>query len=102
MDLLVSDGLCNSQLQSESTDVHERPLNESKTGDVLVQPAIADDTEAKIRKEVTLRFEVPIGKVSQLYGTMNFLQTKFGSLEIEIKATNGYISEDDYVKPVIL
>jgi hypothetical protein len=32
-----------------------------------------------------------------MYGTMNFLQAKFQSLEIEIRATNGYISEDDFI-----
>jgi hypothetical protein len=31
---------------------------------------------------------------------MNFLQTRFRSLEIEIKATNGYISEDDYANKI--
>jgi hypothetical protein len=31
---------------------------------------------------------------------MNFLQTKFQSLEIEIKATDGHISEDDYTNKI--
>ena len=46
--------------------------------------------------EVNLKFKIPQGKVSQIYGAMNFLQTKFQSLEIEIKARDGYMSKDDF------
>jgi len=46
--------------------------------------------------KVHLKFQVPKGKVAQIMGVMNLLQSKFGNLEIEIIATNGQISEQDY------
>ena len=46
--------------------------------------------------KVHLKFQVPKGKVHQIMGLMNLLQSKFGNLEIEIIATNGQISEQDY------
>jgi hypothetical protein len=48
------------------------------------------------KDKVHLRFQVPKGKVAQIMGVMNLLQSKFRNLEIEIIATNGQISEQDY------
>jgi hypothetical protein len=48
------------------------------------------------KSKVQLRFQVPKGKVSQIMGVMNLLQSKFRYLEIEIVATDGEISEQDY------
>ena len=45
---------------------------------------------------VKLRFKVPRGKISNIMGIMNLLQSKFENLEIEIVATDGSISDQDY------
>jgi hypothetical protein len=58
--------------------------------DTAVMPGIAE------KDKVCLRFQVPKGKVAQIMGVMNLLQNKFGCLEIEIIATDGQISEQDY------
>jgi len=49
-----------------------------------------------VRNDIHLAFSVPVGKVSNIMGMMNLLQSKFKHLEIEISATNGEISEQDY------
>jgi predicted AAA+ superfamily ATPase len=49
-----------------------------------------------VRNKVELKFKVPIGRVSQIMGLMNYLQSKFKNLEIDIRAEEGSISEDDY------
>ena len=46
--------------------------------------------------KVVLRFEVPKGKVSSIMGVMTLLQSKFSSVQVEIVATDGEISERDY------
>ena len=51
---------------------------------------------ARTKNRVELRFEVPKGKVSSIMGVMNLLQSKFGSVQVEIVATDGEISERDY------
>ena len=38
------------------------------------------------KNELSLRFRVPRGKVSQIMGMMNFLQSKFQSLDVELTA----------------
>jgi predicted AAA+ superfamily ATPase len=48
------------------------------------------------RKEVRLKFTLPKGKVANIMGVMNFLQSRFGKLQIELLAGNGEISEQDY------
>ena len=52
--------------------------------------------QAKLRDRVDLRFQVPKGKVANIMGVMNLLQSKFESLEIELSASDGGITEQDY------
>jgi len=47
-------------------------------------------------REVQLRFQVPKGKVTNIMGVMNLLQSKFDTLEIEVVAKDGGISKQDY------
>ena len=43
-----------------------------------------------------MRFEVPKGRVSNLMGVLNLLQSKFSRMEIQLDAKDGEISERDY------
>ena len=43
-----------------------------------------------------LKFQVPKGKISNIMGVMNLLQNKFETLQIELVACDGNISEQDY------
>ena len=47
-----------------------------------------------------LEFVVPRGKVSQIMGVMNLLQSKYQSLRITIRATDGSMSQDDYINKI--
>ena len=100
MDLILSDKLCLSQIQTGivSAQEHQQPTDQMKMTQSSLEPVALSDVpiESKIMTEVNLKFKIPQGKVSQIYGAMNFLQTKFQSLEIEIKARDGYMSKDDF------
>ncbi|MDA8055456.1 MAG: hypothetical protein M0Z77_07395 [Thermoplasmatales archaeon] len=54
------------------------------------------ERSSKNRNNVSLKFTVPLGKVSQVMGMMNFLQNKFKILKITINATEGSISDEEY------
>ena len=54
-----------------------------------------------VRRTVTLRFTVPRGQVSSLLGVLNFLQHKFGRLEITVRASEGEMSEQEYENKVM-
>jgi len=57
--------------------------------------------KAKLRDRVELRFQVPKGRVANIMGVMNLLQSKFESLEIELTASDGEITEQDYADMVL-
>ena len=48
------------------------------------------------RDSVRLKFTIPKGKVSGLMGVMNLLQSNFDNLQIELLATEGQMSNQDY------
>ncbi len=48
------------------------------------------------RDSVRLKFTVPKGKVSGLLGMMSLLQSNFNNLQIELLATEGQMSNQDY------
>jgi len=63
------------------------------------QPSVADtppSPPSNRRNEVRLKFAVPKGKMAGLMGVMNLLQSNFNTLKIELLATGGGMSEQDY------
>jgi len=52
--------------------------------------------EIKVMKQLTLDFEIPVGKASNLLGMINFIQKKFASVNIKINAQEGEIDKQDY------
>ena len=62
------------------------------------QPEGAAPVEGK--SELSLRFRVPRGKISQIMGMMNFLQSKFQSLDVELTAREGSLSEEEYASKI--
>ena len=57
---------------------------------------IADPPTPVGRASVQLKFTIPRGKVAGLMGVMNLLQSNFESLQIELLATEGQMSDQDY------
>lgn len=87
MDLLVNETLCKSVLPIPP----KSPYPPQPPAPI---PLIRE------KDALTLRFKIPRGKISEIMRTMNYLQTKFQSLEIEIKATDGHISEEDFINKI--
>ena len=98
-EIVISGELCRKQ-QEEWKEPEPEPQpgdkdeGARKPGDDEPKPPISPQQE--IRKAVQLEFQIPKGKVSGIMGMMNLLQSKFGTLRIEISATDGEISEQDY------
>ena len=98
-EIMIAEAICEEQTKpatpAASTDdpVYPEPTDEH-TQPGIKKEATPDYTTGRDR--VTLRFAVPKGKVSSIMGVMNLLQLKFDSLAIEITATGGQISDQDY------
>lgn len=66
----------------EETKVNEGTDTKIETNDLL--------------NSLTLKFTVPAGKVSNLMGIMNYLQQKFSKLELEIIASDGKLTKQEF------
>ncbi len=99
-EVIISEALCYEQKKAEHLPAGT-PYSPTEPGTL---PEIAEkeiewekpSVQAKLRDRVELRFQVPKGKVANIMGVMNLLQSKFESLEIELTASDGEITEQDY------
>lgn len=57
--------------------------------------------ESKLREKIDLPLKIPKGKVSDLMGLLNFIQTKFDDVEIEIKASKGSVTDEEYENKIL-
>ncbi len=99
-EVIVKDGICLLQKQlGESTPV-PFPVGRTESKESVAPKAPSRQVPLRAIDHVTLEFEVPRGKISQLMGMMSFLQSRFQDLHISVKATEGSISEEDYVNKI--
>ena len=103
-EVIICEALCKEQMgkedrgpiikdYSEQDEEKGTPLDISDGGE-------DQDHRRKSRDNVHLRFRVPKGKVSNIMGVMNLLQSKFDTLEIGLTARDGAISEQDYEEKI--
>jgi hypothetical protein len=99
-EVIVKDDVCLVQKQSGEPTPVSFPVGKPE-GQGAAAPTIPPQQEpVRALDHVTLEFEVPRGRISQLMGMMSFLQSKFHDLRITIRAKEGSISEDDYVNKI--
>jgi hypothetical protein len=90
-EILISETLCIEQKKKE--EIVKLHPSEIKTPEATWVKGVPT---AQAKKMVQLRFQIPKGRVAGIMGVMNLLQSKFDSLEVEIVATDGEISEQDF------
>jgi hypothetical protein len=99
MNLIVAETLCKKQRDTINAisfvPQSSGSIQIGEVGEKLPSDMISTDM-----KELILRFKVPRGRISEIMRTMNYLQTKFQSLEIEIRATDGHISQEDFINKI--
>ncbi|MCP5102507.1 MAG: ATP-binding protein [bacterium] len=54
-----------------------------------------------IKERLRLKFQIPKGKVSNMMGILNFIQSKFQVLEIELSASDGSLTRQDYEDKIL-
>lgn len=96
-EVLLTESVCVAQRQGVTT---AGPETISQLGEAEAQWTKPTEIGAKFLKELELKFNVPRGKMAELMRVMNFLQTKFQSLEMEIHASDGSMSEEDYANKI--
>jgi len=98
-EILLKESICNAQKQGLATITEVAPP--AVPSEVGAQSSRTPETMgAKMMNELALKFSVPRGKISQIMGVMNFLQSRFQSLEMELNAKDGSMSEEDYTSKI--
>jgi hypothetical protein len=101
-EILIKDSICVAQRESSAQPPPAPTIASIGTSSGGVSaPMAAQGTRANTKEELVLRFRVPIGKISQIMGIMNYLQSKFKNLEVEISAKEGSLSEEEYMNKII-
>jgi len=96
-EVLISDHICREQKkkEDEKEPIYKTPEDKKDgIGEKIDKPSTSFPVEQH-RKSLLFRFIVPRGKVSNIMGVINYLQTKFDVLEIEVIATHGKISNQE-------
>jgi hypothetical protein len=88
-EILIDRDICEKEFEIKPKEIS---LEELKTETIIDQ---------KSKKEAILKLELPLikipkGKVSQILGLLNYIQSKFDDVEIKIVAQEGSIGKDDY------
>ena len=107
-EVIIREDICSTQKEAEEgkeekSDGVTYPPGGTPAPDIVeggddVDQSDSDSSppESSGRKEIHLQFTVPKGKVAGLMGVMNLLQANFNNLRIDLRATDGEMSEQDY------
>ena len=94
-EVLIQASLC-TKLIAHPPQPNLRPTgNPSGTGTPPPDPGPTSAASLP-RKAIGIRFTLPQGKVSNVAQHLNQLQSKFQNIRLELKASGGEISQDDY------
>jgi len=104
VEVLIREDICIAQRKSQLPTSALPGVGPFLPGTGSVQPS-SNQQEGAVavaegKNELSLRFRVPRGKVSQIMGMMNFLQSKFQSLDVELTAREGSLSEEEYASKI--
>lgn len=88
-EILIDSEVCKKELEIKPTD---EVLTEVKP-----EPVVDQVSKKEIISTLELPLiEIPKGKVSQILGLLNYLQSKFDNVKIKIIAQNGAMNKEDF------
>jgi len=91
-EVIISEDICIAQ--KEAIEEPPEPTGGSTGGEIADSPGPEPTSDG--RNSVHLKFTIPKGKVAGLMGVMNLLQSNYDNLQIELLATEGQMSNQDY------
>ena len=97
-EVIIREDICIAQKEAEKEkEKPPEPLYppDDGTKKKIIEPP-GPEPPPDGRNSVHLKFTIPKGKVAGLMGVMNLLQLNFDNLQIELLATEGQMSDQDY------
>jgi hypothetical protein len=100
-EILITDKICLEQEKEKAETAgatqFQFPEDESKKVESGVKNgASATPLTAEYLESISLNLNIPKGKIANLMGILNYLQSKFNVLELEIKVRDGKITEQEF------
>ena len=99
-EVLITAALCKLPKSPGGTDVESSADREDGEKPTEVVPPVPPSGPHG-RKKVHLKFQVPAGKVYETTQVLAVLQERFSTIELEVTAAAGEISESDYQNSVL-
>ena len=109
-EIIIKENLCVKKHEEDKRPqviikVEENVIKETSPSKSFDTQAIAETKELNeyetVEKNINLSFKIPKGKVSDIFRIVNLIQTQFESVYIDIKATDGSMSKQDYQNKII-
>lgn len=103
-EIIIEETLCRSQKERETiaginTQIYPA-LGPTMPDNVQIKDGKGVPSVSK-RDKIHLKFQIPKGKVSSIMGVINFLQSRFSTVEIELIAEDGELPEQDYEDKIL-
>ena len=90
-EILIDSLICEKELEIKQERL------ETVQEEVITETVVDKSSKKRVISTIdTPMIKIPKGKVSQILGLLNYLQTKFNKLEIKIVAEDGSVTEDEY------
>ncbi len=97
-EIIICEKVCSEQEQEKEKEVSEHDkAEESEKVDTPEEHGLNKEKHFRL----SLNFILPKGKVASLMGIMNYLQSKYEVLNLEINATHGEITEQEYEEKIL-
>ena len=109
-EIIIKENLCVKKHEEDKRPqviikVEENVIKETSPSKSFDTQAIAETKELNeyetVEKNINLSFKIPKGKVSDIFRIVNLIQMQFESVYIDIKATDGSMSKQDYQNKII-
>jgi len=96
-EVIIKDNVCIDQRKPQMTGQNQTKPGTGSTSDTRAPSnEVGQQVASRSMTHINLRFSVPRGKVSGIMGMMSYLQSKFQSIELQISAENGHMTEDEF------
>lgn len=104
-EIIIKDSICIEQMKKQEEIVTTEPSPKTDASEEIPQKkgetvGVNGHAQGKSYEQLSLNFEIPKGKVSALMGLLNFLQSKYEHLKIDIEASDGKITNEEFEEKV--
>lgn len=104
-EILIRAEICQAQMEEREKQTTFKsgggassPVSEPVAGNAVVGGATPPTSSPTLKgfKQLSFNFTVPKGKVSNLMGVLNYLQSKYERMDVNLNLQNGELSEQEF------